>query len=261
MYIITVAKGMYVMSKAKFNAAKELINEKKYKEARAILKTIDHPTARNWEQKLDAISPEEPDSFKKKPKRTFRNILAILAVIFVMILLIQQTQNYTSTVQQAAVSASLTLAPVTQGDNSTTIPQTQQGTRSNPYSLGTAGEIRDGRFQVNNLQRDMTDEVIATNQFNKQPQSDEEWVLVDVTFYCDLSPDETCNVSFMDIELVGSIGSVYKTEFGVIDNRFEGEVFGDGSKTGVIGYIVKSSDTNLLASVNDLGDRTFFSTQ
>lgn len=45
------------MSKAKFAAAKELIDEKKYDEARTILKSIDHPTAREWEMKLDKISP------------------------------------------------------------------------------------------------------------------------------------------------------------------------------------------------------------
>lgn len=45
------------MSKAKFAAAKELIDEKRYDEARNILKTIDHPTAREWEAKLDRIAP------------------------------------------------------------------------------------------------------------------------------------------------------------------------------------------------------------
>lgn len=43
------------MSKAKFAAAKELIDEKKYDEARHILRTIDHPTAREWEAKLNQL--------------------------------------------------------------------------------------------------------------------------------------------------------------------------------------------------------------
>lgn len=46
------------MSKAKFAAAKELIDEKKYTEARDVLKTIDHPTAREWEAKLNKIAPQ-----------------------------------------------------------------------------------------------------------------------------------------------------------------------------------------------------------
>lgn len=51
------------MSKAKFAAAKELIDEKKYDEARGILKTIDHPTAREWEAKLNRIDPPSASSF------------------------------------------------------------------------------------------------------------------------------------------------------------------------------------------------------
>ena len=47
------------MSKAKMLAAKELIQEHKYKEARMILNTIDHPKAKEWLAKLDSISPEK----------------------------------------------------------------------------------------------------------------------------------------------------------------------------------------------------------
>lgn len=45
------------MSKKQFDAAKELIDRRQYAEARAILKTIDHPTARAWETKLDQRDP------------------------------------------------------------------------------------------------------------------------------------------------------------------------------------------------------------
>ena len=56
------------MSKAKFAAAKELIEEKKYVEARSLLKTIDHPTAREWEKKLDKIDPLPKAKTKKARK-------------------------------------------------------------------------------------------------------------------------------------------------------------------------------------------------
>lgn len=46
------------MSKHKMLAARELIKEKRYAEARAILRTVDHPTARQWLAKLDEIAPE-----------------------------------------------------------------------------------------------------------------------------------------------------------------------------------------------------------
>ncbi len=46
------------MSKAKFDAAQELIDEKDYTGARVILKGIDDPTAREWEHRIDALQPQ-----------------------------------------------------------------------------------------------------------------------------------------------------------------------------------------------------------
>lgn len=45
------------MSKVKFDAVKEHIKAKRYDAARAVLKTIDDPKAREWEAKLDALAP------------------------------------------------------------------------------------------------------------------------------------------------------------------------------------------------------------
>jgi hypothetical protein len=59
------------MSKAKFVAAKELIAEKKYTEVRKILKTIDHPTAREWEARLNQLEQfvVPTDAQIKSPKK------------------------------------------------------------------------------------------------------------------------------------------------------------------------------------------------
>jgi GTPase SAR1 family protein len=43
------------MSKAKFQAVREFIQEKRFAEARVLLQTIDHPTAREWLVKLDKV--------------------------------------------------------------------------------------------------------------------------------------------------------------------------------------------------------------
>ncbi len=51
------------MSKMKMMAAKELINEKKYDEARTILRAVNHPTATEWLEKLDKIDP--PSTMQK----------------------------------------------------------------------------------------------------------------------------------------------------------------------------------------------------
>lgn len=50
------------MAKEKLIAARELIREKRYTEARALLHTIDHPKAAEWLATLDRIAPEDvPD--------------------------------------------------------------------------------------------------------------------------------------------------------------------------------------------------------
>lgn len=55
------------MSRAKFEAARELIQEKCYDEARAILLTIDHPKADDWLTKLDEIAPPAPQPQMRVP--------------------------------------------------------------------------------------------------------------------------------------------------------------------------------------------------
>ena len=46
-------------------AAKALIDDGEYDEARRILTTVNHPTAREWEEKLDRIAPQEPDNRRR----------------------------------------------------------------------------------------------------------------------------------------------------------------------------------------------------
>lgn len=60
------------MSKAKFDAAQELIDEQDYAGARVILKGIDDPTAREWEHRIDALQP------KGKNRRQYE-LIAIIA--------------------------------------------------------------------------------------------------------------------------------------------------------------------------------------
>lgn len=50
------------MSNAKFLAAKELIQDGDYDAARAILKTIDHPTAHKWLKRVDKLDPPFPEN-------------------------------------------------------------------------------------------------------------------------------------------------------------------------------------------------------
>jgi hypothetical protein len=69
------------MSKEKLIAASEFIREKKYVEARVILKGMDHPTAKKWLEQLDKIVPEP-----KGPKTRSRNLLLLGGVGITMVI-------------------------------------------------------------------------------------------------------------------------------------------------------------------------------
>lgn len=60
------------MSEIKLAAAKELIQEKRYAEARILLQTINHPTAIKWLAKLDQISPP-PNPYPPPPNNQMFN--------------------------------------------------------------------------------------------------------------------------------------------------------------------------------------------
>lgn len=69
------------MSKAKMEAARELIQEKRYAEARAILLTVDHDKAREWLAKLDEIAPEVKSGSGKRPLLLITGAIIGLLVI------------------------------------------------------------------------------------------------------------------------------------------------------------------------------------
>ncbi len=290
------------MSKAKFAAAKELIDEKKYDEARAILRTLDHPAARDWEAKLDKIDPpfQPPQTIipaqmkpVKKPNPSgLRNIIIVTISIFLAIELFravsnsgsqpeptkdatsvamlystataaQISENSTATVVALTPSATITDTPIpseTPVPSSTPLPPTAElGTKGNPYPSQEEGAVRDGRFRVNRLLINQTENVKKQNMFNDDPPAGGEYVIAFVTFFCDLPSDKTCNVSAMDFDLVGKKGTVYNIKrFTTLHNPFQGEVFGGGETSGDIAFVVNSDDGSYVVAVNDLGDRTFF---
>lgn len=92
------------MSKQKMLAAKELIQEKRYDEARMILKTVDHPTAKLWLEKLDKIAPQKQSSNRKGRRNTILAIITIFLAVFAVVFANSQQNQKTS--QQITVSPS-----------------------------------------------------------------------------------------------------------------------------------------------------------
>ena len=66
------------MSKQKMLQAKQFIQQKRYRDAQRILKTIDHPTAKDWLRKVDAIKRKED---AKRAKRRFLGLVVTLSLM------------------------------------------------------------------------------------------------------------------------------------------------------------------------------------
>ena len=81
------------MSKAKFEAARELIREKKYDEARAVLEKTDHPKAQEWIWKLDDIEEKEkrvdekPVAIVKEKKGGCANTIGAIFLFAVLVVI------------------------------------------------------------------------------------------------------------------------------------------------------------------------------
>ncbi len=79
------------MSKQKMLQARDLIREKRFEEARAILQTVDHPTAEEWLRRLDKIDPPvqaeipPPARVGRRSRRIYGfTLLAMIIVIAVV---------------------------------------------------------------------------------------------------------------------------------------------------------------------------------
>ncbi len=77
------------MSQEKLDAARQLIQQQQYKEARAILQKIDHPQAKEWIARIDQILPPAPP--RSRTPMLVLGALGLVAVIaFVGVLLYTQ---------------------------------------------------------------------------------------------------------------------------------------------------------------------------
>ncbi|MFN8380245.1 MAG: hypothetical protein U0452_16420 [Anaerolineae bacterium] len=84
---VSVAPAEISPSNVKLDAARQLILEKRYAEARMLLKTVDDPIAWTWLAKLDQIAPE-PKAAEPARRRPDKFVLAALGLIAVLVLVI-----------------------------------------------------------------------------------------------------------------------------------------------------------------------------
>lgn len=74
------------MLKQQFEAARALIQDGEYDEARAILNAIDHPKAQDWLDKIDALDiPSYPEPILRSDGRLHSGVALMLFVILIIV--------------------------------------------------------------------------------------------------------------------------------------------------------------------------------
>lgn len=96
--------------KEKFAKAKAFITVEQYDKARAILKTIDHPTAQKWLEKLDVIAPEKPEvvGLKKSRRNLATGCFMFLLICGALYIVSPRTTHVAATPTIVAAAATLT---------------------------------------------------------------------------------------------------------------------------------------------------------
>ncbi len=156
------------MSRAKFEAARELIQAKQYDEARAILKTINHPMAAEWIDKIDALSPTKRTT-ARPPALLLIGLAVVLLVVFLGIvytqreripmvaaLLFSPTPTATSTPTEtptptASLTPSVTLTPPA------TATSTRRPTRTPRPTLAVTNTPDAGKWRTDSTTSAMDD--------------------------------------------------------------------------------------------------------
>jgi hypothetical protein len=118
--------------------------------------------------------------------------------------------------------------------------------RGNPAPIGQAVEVPNYRFVVNSVAQPADDIVAAGNMFNIEPETGQEYLMVELTLTCLASE---CSFSPTDFDVLGDKGVAYEVELFVsgIDGVLELTELMEGAElTGKMFFLVDQDDTNLV---------------
>ncbi|GAB3848786.1 DUF308 domain-containing protein [Nesterenkonia populi] len=139
----------------------------------------------------------------------------------------------------------------------------EEGTRENPYPLGTRISSGDWAVTVNSVDLDAEDAVLAENQFNEPPEDGSTYILVNITAEYTGS-DAEGDMPWASVEYVSSEGSTF-TEAdvtAVAPDAFDSltTLYEGASETGNIALHVPADDVTdgtLAVTPDMLGDTVF----
>lgn len=120
------------------------------------------------------------------------------------------------------------------------------GSRENPAARGDTITVGDWELVVNSFDRDATEQVMGTNQFNDPPPAGSQWALVDLT--ATYVGDELGTTTFIGVSYVTEDGTVihWYDHVAVVPHALNGELYPGGTATGNVGIAVPQGDEGLL---------------
>jgi len=122
--------------------------------------------------------------------------------------------------------------------------------RSNPAPVGSEVVADNMGFKVLSIIRPADDIVMQGNMFNTEPESGQEYLLVELQITCQKSSDEECSLSsFWNFSVIGSSGVKHDAEFMVtgVEGLLESiDFYGGTTVSGYVPFIVGLDEIDLL---------------
>lgn len=163
------------------------------------------------------------------------------------------TMSLNRAFEDAFGSSTVTTAPPTAGEQTDeatgaeTTDGAPDGTRANPYPLGTTVAGDEWQVTVNSYNPDATAEVLAANQFNDPPAEGNVYSLANVTL---TYTGDTSGTSFeITVDYVNAAGNVIATHDNMAvapDSIGLDEMYSGASVTGNMVFEVAAADAGLL---------------
>lgn len=168
------------------------------------------------------------------------------------------TMSVNRAFEDAFGSTSVTTAPApTEGESGEPAETTEsadtadgggaEGTRDNPYPLGTTLVGDDWELTVNSYNADATAEVLAANQFNEQPAAGNVYSLANVTItYTGDSSGTSFEITVDYVNAAGNVIATYDNMAVAPESLGMEELYNGASATGNVVFEVPAGDAGLL---------------
>ena len=120
--------------------------------------------------------------------------------------------------------------------------------RSNPAPMGSEVTVDEMAIKVTEVIAPADTTVENANMFNSTPDTNSQYIMVNLSVTCKKSSDDKCTLSSFDYKVIDSSGVTHDNEFvaGVSGEIEDGDFFGGAAKTGYLIYIVPKDDKGLL---------------